>query len=119
MKTDMQTIKISEDKLQSDCFQWFWNNYPQYRMLLWAVPNGGYRNKREAVKLKATGLVKGVHDLHFFFEQQFYTFELKIDDNNLSDEQMMFWSRITEHGGKCFEIRTFESFKVEMLKIIN
>lgn len=112
-------MKISEERLQADCFQWFWNTYPQYRRLLWAVPNGGWRNKKEAAKLKATGVVKGVHDLHLFFEGKFVTFELKVDDNEMTEEQMDFADKISNHGGTWFLIKTFEKFKKEVLKILD
>lgn len=37
------------------------NFYPQY--LVFAVPNGGYRNPREAKRLKDEGVMAGVADL--------------------------------------------------------
>lgn len=37
--------------------------YPD--VIVFAVPNGGLRNKREAVRLKAEGVLKGVPDLVF------------------------------------------------------
>ena len=51
----------SEDKIQSEIFQWFWNAYPE--LLIHAVPNGGSRNVLEAIKMKATGTVTGISDL--------------------------------------------------------
>jgi hypothetical protein len=102
---------MSEDKLQSECFQWAWNTYPQTRRLLWAVPNGGSRHPLEAMKLKSTGVVKGVHDMHFFWNKRFFTFELKVGVNKLSAEQAE-WQRLVEkHGAICYEIRNFDMFK--------
>jgi hypothetical protein len=37
--------------------------YPELRQLLFAIPNGGFRDKREAAKLKATGTKAGVSDI--------------------------------------------------------
>ena len=41
-----------EERLQVSCVNWFDYQYPQYRQLLFAVPNGGSRNKIEAANLK-------------------------------------------------------------------
>ena len=42
--------------------QWFRRNYPG--VLIFAIPNGGARHPAVAAKLKATGTVKGIPDLH-------------------------------------------------------
>ncbi len=41
---------------------WFRKNFPDY--LIFAIPNGGYRSKPEASRLKAEGVLAGVHDLY-------------------------------------------------------
>ena len=56
-------MKQEEHNLQCACVRWFNLQYPQYRGLLFAVPNGGARNKATAGKLKAEGVVAGVADL--------------------------------------------------------
>ena len=52
-----------EHEIQCECVKWFRARYPQYRTLLFAVPNGGFRNKATAGKMKAEGVVAGVSDL--------------------------------------------------------
>jgi hypothetical protein len=52
-----------EDQLQAKCYQWLHNTYPELRGFFFAVPNGGYRDIREAAKLQATGVVPGIPDL--------------------------------------------------------
>lgn len=101
---------MTEDQLQSKIFQYVWNEYPNLRRKLWAVPNGGDRNKREAAKFKATGVISGVHDLHFIYKQKFYTFELKVANNKFSENQLLFQKAIEQEGAICFEIRSFEQF---------
>lgn len=110
---------MSENQLQATIFQWAWNTYPQTRYCLWAVPNGGKRNKIEAQKLKATGTLAGVHDLHFIWKGIFYTFELKVGNNKLSSDQVKFKNAIESQGAKCFEIRTFIEFVKIFEKIIS
>jgi len=110
---------MSESKLQGDCFQWFHNTYPEHRGKLWAVPNGGRRNLIEAVRLKSTGVVKGVHDLLMLHDGQFYTFELKFGRNKLTKEQIEWQDVIQSAGGICFEIRDFDTFKKIIVNILN
>ena len=43
--------------------QWFRIQYPRWHKCLWAVPNGGMRHVRTAIKLKEEGLLAGVADL--------------------------------------------------------
>lgn len=52
-----------EHNIQAACVRWFNLQWPEYRGLLFAVPNGGARSKATAGKLKAEGVVAGVSDL--------------------------------------------------------
>ena len=52
-----------EHDLQCDCVKYFRAQYPKLEPLLFAVPNGGFRNKATAGKMKAEGVRAGVSDL--------------------------------------------------------
>src|SRR5438552_955264 len=80
----------TEIQLQTSCFQWAWNEHPRTRRLIAHVPNGSSRNKIEAMQLKASGVVPGVHDLFFFWNRQLYWFEMKVGSNKQSDAQIAF-----------------------------
>ena len=57
---------------------------------LFAIPNGGYRNKSEAFRLKKEGVKKGVSDLFFAFPFNHFFgmwIEVKKPNGILSDEQ--------------------------------
>jgi len=54
-------MKHLEDNLQEACVRWFRLQYPN--IVIFAIPNGGYRNSREAARLKKTGVLPGVADL--------------------------------------------------------
>lgn len=56
-------IKLSEHQEQKTLITWFRLQYPLYARCLFAIPNGGMRNKVIAVKLKAEGVTAGVSDL--------------------------------------------------------
>ncbi|MEE9439033.1 MAG: hypothetical protein V3V14_08545 [Saprospiraceae bacterium] len=109
---------MSEDKLQAICYQWFHNSYPDLRGLLWAVPNGGSRNVVEAMKLKATGVVAGVHDLHFLYNGQLTTLELKVNNNPMSSKQKNWANTIEHHGANWHLVTTFIQFKEILQNII-
>ena len=52
-----------EHELQVACVEWFRYQYPRLSKRLFAVPNGGYRDRRTAAKLKDEGVISGVSDL--------------------------------------------------------
>ena len=107
----------SEDALQQKCVFWFHNNYPNLRGLLFSVPNGGYRNKREAAKLNQTGLVSGVADLLFMYECYTYCIELKTETGTQRETQRIWQGKVEYQGFKYFIIRSLEDFK-KLIKTI-
>lgn len=56
-----KTIHPPEDAEQTALISWFRLNYKNH--IIFSIPNGGTRNKIEAVTLKKTGLTAGVPDL--------------------------------------------------------
>jgi hypothetical protein len=118
----------NEDQLQAAFFQWAWNAYPQYRRHLWAVPNGGHRNAVEAAKLKATGVIAGVWDLHFYHSGQFHIIETKSGNNSLSVDSKVNgkvkygqkeWGELMASQGAVRHIyRTLEEGKLMFEKIV-
>ncbi|MFA7616926.1 MAG: VRR-NUC domain-containing protein [Weeksellaceae bacterium] len=102
---------MSEDKLQAQFFQYTWNTYPQLRRCMWAVPNGGYRNIQEAVKLKATGVIPGVWDIHVFYKGKFYIIETKVGRNTLSKDQIRWRDLMEAQGAVSFVYYSMEEGK--------
>ena len=56
-------MKEQEHNLQVGCVRWFRLQYPKLAPLMFAIPNGGWRNATVAAKLKAEGVRAGVPDL--------------------------------------------------------
>ena len=54
-----------EHRIQCECIRAFRYKYPNMNHNLFAVPNGGKRNKIIAGKMKAEGALAGVSDLIF------------------------------------------------------
>lgn len=112
----------AEDKLQAACLIWFRLQYPQLRMLLFAVPNGGSRNKVEAAKLKATGVTPGVADLIFLLPRQGYNnllIEMKTPTGKQSPEQKDFQKQVEKAGALYVICRSLEQFMLTINNYLN
>jgi hypothetical protein len=106
-------VAWSEERLQQECFRWFWNTYPQYRGLLFHVPNGGTRNSREAAKLKTMGVVRGVSDFILLFDGTAYCIELKRPDGkgSQSKSQKGWESTVRDNGFRYYVINSLKNFQ--------
>lgn len=86
---------MTEDKLQFLIAQ----ELRKRGILFFHVPNGGYRNAREACKLVAMGVLSGVPDLILLLDNAKTIFiELKIGKNKRSEKQNKFHSQISKMG---------------------
>ena len=56
-----------ESKIQHTCVCWFRQTFPAVANLLFAIPNGGRRDKRTGAMMKYEGAVSGVADLILLF----------------------------------------------------
>lgn len=118
-KKSVTTVTQAEIRLQAECFQWAWNSYPKLRTLLFAVPNGGFRNKVEASQLKASGVVAGVPDMLFIFDGIVHAFELKTAVGKKSPAQIILHEIWQKNGIPVHIIRSFEEFKIIFTQIIS
>lgn len=111
--------KKNEDKLQAEIIVWFTNNYclknHNPRAVIFSVPNGGNRNKIEAMTLKATGLLAGVSDLIILLPEKILFVELKTDKGIQSAAQKDFETRITNLGYNYYLVRSLEEFKTILI----
>lgn len=106
----------SEDKLQSECYKWANNNFclkiHNPRCRIFSVPNGGLRNRVEAMKLQATGLTAGVSDLIALFPNGLCVFfEAKIENGKQSDKQIDFENSVKDLGFNYHVFRSLDEFK--------
>ena len=110
---------MTEDRLQYECTTWFWNAYPKLRKTLFAVPNGGWRNPREAQKLKSTGVVPGVADLLFIHKAKVYCIEMKTATGRQQPVQKEWQRIIEEQGVDYFICRSLDEFKKLLNNILH
>lgn len=106
-------MKRKESDLQIACVNWFRYQYPQYRMLLFAIPNGGKRNITTAINLKREGVVSGVPDMFLSIprgEWHGFYLELKAGVNELTQNQDLFFMLAQKQMYKCEVIRSLDQF---------
>ena len=89
---NMRYAKRSEDTEQINVVSWAGWNMNRYPELKWLfhVPNGGSRNKQEAVKFKQMGVKAGVSDLCLPYPKGSYCglfVEMKFGNNRQQDTQ--------------------------------
>ena len=102
-----------EHRLQCSCVQWFRLAFPKHRHNLFAVPNGGYRTKATASKIKAEGALSGVADLILLLPSDTHhalCIEMKVDKGKQSEAQKEWQELIERDGYKYVVVRSIEDF---------
>lgn len=100
---NMRYALRSEDTEQINVIQWAGWNTNRYPELKWLhhCPNGGSRNRAEAVKLKQMGVKAGVSDLCLPYPKGIYCglyIEMKYGDNRQQDTQKEFLADMAKAG---------------------
>ncbi len=111
-----QNITHPESSLQQACVYWFRMQYPAARPMLFAVPNGGFRIAREAVRLYAEGVTPGVSDLILLqsrggFASLCIEMKTTASSSRQSHQQKEWQQQAERSGNKYIVCRTFEEFK--------
>ena len=91
--------KRSEAEEQAALFEWA--AYKKELQYMFAIPNGGSRNKIEAVNLKRQGVKNGVSDVFLPLSKGEYHglfIEMKVGRNKPSEEQKEFLEYVNSGG---------------------
>lgn len=103
-------MKHQESTLQTQCVKWFRYQYPNF--VIYAVPNGGSRNVREAQRLKSEGVLAGVADLTILLPQgKSLYIEMKVKGNRQTPNQKEFQQKAEALGHKYYVCYSFEDFE--------
>ena len=106
----------SEDHEQMLFVQWFRRNYPG--VLIFAIPNGGARHPAVAMKLKATGVLKGIPDL--FVPAWSLWIEMKRQDGGrVSPEQKEVMAYLEGIGHRAIVAKGAEDAKRQVLEYLS
>ena len=117
--------KSNEGKIQAECFAWFWNTFPEYRKLLFHVPNENDRadsNPIQGAIRKSLGVVSGVSDFVLLLPRGGHgalLIEMK-DEHGTQKSAQREWQLIVERHGYRYEIcRSLEQFKAIIADYLN
>lgn len=112
--------ELSEDAIQAQIYSFYHNKFctklNDIPNVIFSVPNGGLRNKREALKLKSTGVVAGVSDLIIVNDKEILFIEVKTSKGKQSKKQADFERKVKALGYRYLIVRSLNDFK-EQLKI--
>lgn len=121
-----RTHRSNEGVIQAECFAWFWNTYPQYRKLLFHVPNENDRSDSNMIQgaiRKSLGVVAGVADFIFLVARGGYhglCIEMK-DEKGTQKPAQIEWQRLVEAQGYryviCRSLADFQSVTCEYLAL--
>ena len=110
-------MKHIESHIQKNSVTWFKLQYHQLAGLLFAVPNGGARNAREAGIMKGEGVTAGVSDLILLFPVRdcgALCIEFKTETGRQTQAQKE-WQKLVEYYGNKYVIcRSFDDFRKEI-----
>lgn len=104
----------SENKIQQECYQWFFNNYclktHTPRCYVFSVPNEG-KSAQEQMYKKMLGMRSGVSDMIVLQPNKISFVEFKDHKGRQSDNQKEFEQIVTALGFEYHLIRSLDDFK--------
>lgn len=102
-----------ESEIQKHCIMWFRLRYPHLAKVIFAVPNGGHRNAREAAIMKAEGVTPGVADVILLVSRGGFNslcIEFKTEKGRQTKLQKEWQEQAEKHGNKYVVCRSFFDF---------
>ena len=102
-----------EHRIQCACVNWFRLQYPDHASALFAVPNGGRRDRVSGAKLKAEGVLPGVSDLILLLPRGRHhglLIEMKTERGKQSHAQRDWQRDMVHRGYKYLVIRSIDEF---------
>lgn len=113
-KKNKGKVADSEHDLQVACVNWFRLTYRDIRDMLFAIPNGGWRNATTAAKLKAEGVLAGVPDLFLAIPSgEFHGLWIEMKNGKagrLSEAQQRMITRLRNENYKCEVCHSWTDF---------
>ena len=109
--------RSNEGRIQAECVTWFWNSFPQYRGLLFHVPNENDRSDSNFIQgaiRKSLGVVPGVSDLILLVPSNGHgalCIEMK-DEHGAQRQSQKEWQKLVVSFGYRYEVcRSLEQFQ--------
>ena len=119
-----QYLLISEARLQSDCFLWAHNQFPQLRGLLFMVNNEIPRIKGESLnafaarvsRLRAMGLIPGVADMILL--SPLTCFEFKLPGETQRSDQIAWQASVQAVNIPYYIIKSFKQWQTLIQQLV-
>lgn len=99
----------SEHRIQQECFEWHWNNYPHQRGLL-CYNNNNSTSLVDGAKNKRLGIIPGRSDMVYYLRREAFMIEIKTDDGYQSRDQKAWQELIQANGFTYFIVRSLADF---------
>ena len=106
-------MKHPESDLQKACISWFRCQHNKLSKICIAIPNGGFRNAKEAARMKAEGVVAGASDIILLVGRGGYNalcIELKAEKGKQTELQREWQIEAERNGNKYVIVRDLDSF---------
>lgn len=110
-----------ESKIQQAAVTWYRLQFPHLAELLFAVPNGGRRNLREAAIMKGEGVTAGVADLLLLIPNGEYhglAIEMKTDTGRQNQNQKHWQKKVESQGYLYIVCRSFDEFRTQVCRYL-
>lgn len=98
MSVTNMTAYHSEHEEQVALVSWFRDNFTEPDYIIFAVPNGGSRGAKEAIRLKKEGVKAGVSDLIIVTHGKVIFLEMKKVNTKASTKQKEFHKNVEYLG---------------------
>lgn len=101
---------------------WFRLQYRHLAKVIFAIPNGGHRNAREAAIMKSEGVTPGVADVILLVARGGYNslcIEFKTEKGRQTDLQKEWQEQAEKYGNKYVICRSFGDFKKKVEDYLN
>ena len=108
---------LSESALQQRIVMHHWNSYPNERGLLFHTNNNA-ANARQGAILKGMGVVAGVADLTFVWDERTSFLEVKLPGERQSAVQKQWQAAVEAQGCAYYIIRSVADFSAVRSEII-
>lgn len=99
-----------EEGIQAACIKWF--RLAFHRYIAFSVPNGGLRNKLEAINMKRAGALAGVSDLILVADHSVLFVEMKTEKGKQSEYQKKFQADVERLGFEYKICRSLQDFQI-------
>lgn len=111
----------TESKIQQEIIMWMRNKYCTRnavpRCAIFSVPNER-KDKKELMRMKATGLMSGVSDLIVVVPDKVIFVECKDAKGRQSDKQKEFENIVSVLGFEYWLVRDLEDFQKKVQKVL-